>query len=289
MRLRRRWYFNHVLARTHLCRRLTSSPSPTHTPSQTPTLSHTQAVKAEMTIESCFAQGGTRALLLASVFPLFLESPQYHKFVAKQTADESGTPAELEVSAEDAEAGRDERLDQLFQPSQRRIIDIVAQAMSSIDKEEIEHMLLGGDWLRSLTAAVEDLPLCVTLASARADRRGFPLVYVNKAFENATQYERKDIVGKNCNFLQTATMETDQINKMSEALRNAKPVKVALTNFRANGDPFINLLAMKPVFDADGTYAYVLGVQYDITDRSSSVLQMQMVDDLLSILPNVLK
>ncbi|KAJ1428240.1 PAS domain-containing protein [Ochromonadaceae sp. CCMP2298] len=150
-------------------------------------------------------------------------------------------------------------------------------------------MLLGGDWLRSLTAAVEDLPLCVTLASARVERRGFPLVYVNKAFEAATQYDRKDIVGKNCNFLQTSTTETEQITKMSDALRNAKPVKVALTNYRKNGEPFINLLAMKPVFDADGTYAYVLGVQYDITDRSASLLQMQMVDDLLSILPNVLK
>jgi PAS domain S-box-containing protein len=253
-----------------------------------------KAADVESIIESCFMQTGTRALLLASVFPLFLESPQYERWVTEQTALAAGTGAdETPVTAQEAEAdaneGREERLDELFVPSNRRIKDIVGQALASIDPVEIELMLVGGDWLRSLTSAVEDLPLCVTLASAREERRGFPLVYVNRAFEQATGYDRADIVGKNCNFLQTDTSETQQIQKMSEALRNAKPVKVAITNYRKDGEPFINLLAMKPIFDAEGTYAFVVGVQFDITDKEASLVQMKMVDDLLSILPNVLK
>jgi hypothetical protein len=86
-------------------------------------------------------------------------------------------------------------------------------------------------------------------------------------------------VGHNCKFLQSATSEDSQIQKMTEALKSAKPVKVALTNTRKDGSQFMNLLAMKPVFDSNGVYSYVIGVQYDI----------RQVSDLLSILPNVLK
>jgi hypothetical protein len=150
-------------------------------------------------IDSCFSQGQLRAVLLASVFPLFLESKEYQVWVEKQTnanvdADataEAVETVELSDSAkEKAEAAKEDRLDELFVPSERRMKDIVNQAIASADAEELDTMLLGGDWLKSLMVAVEDLPLCVSLATARPERQGFPLVYVNKAFENATGYNR---------------------------------------------------------------------------------------------------
>ena len=53
---------------------------------------------------------------------------------------------------------------------------------------------------------------------------------------------------------------------------------------------FLNLLSMKPVFDSNGVYSYVIGVQYvyspDMTIRSKDI---QLIDDLLYSFPNVLK
>jgi len=248
-----------------------------------------------------------RAVLLATVFPMFLRSSEYQEFVEEQTqntvvasptADDSPIVKEGatlaaaidEKESEDvSEQNREERLDALFRPNEKSIKDLVNEAIESSDPEELDLMLENGDWLRSLMAAVEDLPLCVTLATARDDRRGFPLVYVNKAFENVTQYHRTEIVGKNCNFLQGSQAEPEQVAMMTKALAAAKPVKVAITNARKDGSEFMNLLAMKPVFDGDGVYSYVLGVQYDITGPGASLEQMKTVNDLLSILPNVLK
>jgi len=250
-------------------------------------------------IDSCFSQSQLRAVLLASVFPLFLESQEYQEWAEAQTAEEA---ASADANPEEASAlvmsqsvkakeeqEKEERLDELFQPNERRIKDIVSQAIESVDDVELDRMLVGGDWLKSLMVAVEDLSLCVTLATAREERRGFPLVYVNKAFEAATGYAREEIVGQNCKFLQGDTAEPEQVAKLTAALASAKPVKVALTNRRKDGSQFMNLLAMKPVFDANGVYSYVIGVQYDITNKEASYKQMKTVTDLLSVLPNVLK
>mmetsp|Transcript_24799 Transcript_24799/g.41439 ORF Transcript_24799/g.41439 Transcript_24799/m.41439 type:complete len:390 (+) Transcript_24799:122-1291(+) len=270
-------------------------------------VSNPEAADVEKIIESCFTQSQMRAVLLATVFPMFLRSSEYQEFVEEQTqntvvasptADDSPIVKEGatlaaaidEKESEDvSEQNREERLDALFRPNEKSIKDLVNEAIESSDPEELDLMLENGDWLRSLMAAVEDLPLCVTLATARDDRRGFPLVYVNKAFENVTQYHRTEIVGKNCNFLQGSQAEPEQVAMMTKALAAAKPVKVAITNARKDGSEFMNLLAMKPVFDGDGVYSYVLGVQYDITGPGASLEQMKTVNDLLSILPNVLK
>ena len=49
------------------------------------------------------------------------------------------------------------------------------------------------------------------------------------------------------------------------------------------------MLSMKPVFDAKGTYAYVIGVQYDLSLNETHIQDIKLVDDLLSILPNIIQ
>jgi len=240
----------------------------------------------ESVIETCFTISQMKTILLASVFPIFIESPVYAQLIKENT--EEALSESNKVLLAQAEEGRDERLDDLFQPRQRRLRDIVSQALVTVDEAEVVLMLRSGDWLQNLIATVEDLPLCVSLATARPERRGFPLVYVNKAFENTTGYDRKDIVGRNCAFLQSEESEQDQIAKLQNALRTAQPVKVAITNKRKDGVNFLNLLAMKPVFDSEGIYSYVIGVQYDITNRTATQKELMLVNDLLSILPNIL-
>ena len=43
--------------------------------------------------------------------------------------------------------------------------------------------------------------------------------------------------------------EQESIARISMALKEAQPVRVAITNFRKDGRPFRNLLAMKPIMD----------------------------------------
>ena len=118
------------------------------------------------------------------------------------------------------------------------------------------------EWLVLLLASLENIPVCVSLATAAADNRGFPLIYVNKCFEKSTGYKREEVVGKNCKFLQTgkdgATAEKESILAISTALSLGKPIKVRITNFHKDGTPFKNLLALKPICNDKGKNSLIL-------------------------------
>lgn len=174
-------------------------------------------------------------LLLAAIFPLFLQSDEYNEFVERK-AEQSKVAIELPIERSEDNTTRENRLDDLFAetvPLNTR--DVVAEAAASVDEQELDALLSSGQWLGNLFASVENLSFCVSLASARADRPGFPLIYVNKAFEITTGYTREEIVGQNCQFLQSVWSEKDQIELMTKALATAQPVKVAITNTRKDG------------------------------------------------------
>jgi PAS domain S-box-containing protein len=71
-------------------------------------------------------------------------------------------------------------------------------------------------------------------------------------------YNREEAVGRNCRFLQGPETEPEAIQVIRNTLSKGQDCHVKLTNYRKNGDKFQNLLSMKPVFDADGIYRYVL-------------------------------
>lgn len=225
-------------------------------------------------------------LLLATVFPLFLKSRDYEDWVLSQTSGSDNSAAE--------EARRIARLKELFTAAPSTIDPtnlsnrVVVDALKAMDAVELNKVMEAGTWLDSLVSMVEHLPLPVSVATARGGH-GFPLIYVNKAFERMSGYDRSEIIGHNCKFLQSSRTETGQVRLLSEALRLAKPVKVALTNVRKDGTDFGNLLAMKPVFDGEGVYSYVVGVQCDISDPSVAHRTIRTVEDLLTILPNILE
>ena len=127
-------------------------------------------------------------------------------------------------------------------------------SIEMIMSRELDRVLVSTSWLTGLLASIESLPVCVSLAAASENMRGFPLIYVNAAFEATTGYDRSEIIGQNCRFLQIGKepghhAEVESVQRLTDALRNAKPVKVAITNFKKDGTPFRNLLAMKPIKD----------------------------------------
>jgi PAS domain S-box-containing protein len=93
-----------------------------------------------------------------------------------------------------------------------------------------------------------------------------PIVYVNEVFELITGYDRDDIVGRNCRFLHGEDRDQPELDRIREAIRERKSVKVTLRNYRKDGTLFYNELAIRPIFDRQGRLIYFLGVQYDVTE-----------------------
>jgi PAS domain S-box-containing protein len=90
----------------------------------------------------------------------------------------------------------------------------------------------------------------MAIAVSDAQAPGLPLVMVNRAFESLTGYSAGEVLGYNCRFLQCAQSEPDVQAKLVDALRSMKPIDVRITNRRKDGSLFINLLSMRPIFDA---------------------------------------
>ncbi len=92
-----------------------------------------------------------------------------------------------------------------------------------------------------------------------------PVVFANDAFCRLTGYEREEIVGHNCRFLQGA--DTDPVTRkaLHDAVEQMKPIEVDIRNYRKEGEPFWNRLLMAPVFDADQKLAYFFASQVDVT------------------------
>lgn len=141
-------------------------------------------------------------------------------------------------------------------------------------------------WFNRMVTTVENLPICVTISNAKKNILGFPLLYVNKQFEKITRYNRADIVGKNCNFLQPdepPRKEELQYVLMKNSLEVSKPVSVIITNYKADGTPFKNLIALKPVTDRYGNYIFVIGIQTEVTEELN-LTDIKNVIDLIDIL-----
>lgn len=141
-------------------------------------------------------------------------------------------------------------------------------------------------WFNRMIRTVENIPISVTISNAKKDIYGFPLLYVNKQFEIMTGYNRADIIGKNCKFLQPDEIPRKEVLQyvlMKNSLEVSKPVSVIITNYKADGTPFKNLIALKPLIDRYGNYLFVIGIQTEVKD-DLNLTDIKNVIDLIDIL-----
>ena len=90
------------------------------------------------------------------------------------------------------------------------------------------------------------------IAIADATRPDKPIVYCNRAFERITGYDRTEIIGKNCRFLQGPDTDRAAVDRIRVALKEQHDCKVVLKNYRKDGTPFWNELTISPVRDSSG-------------------------------------
>jgi PAS domain S-box-containing protein len=114
------------------------------------------------------------------------------------------------------------------------------------------------------------------------DQEDNPIVYANEAFELITGYDRDEIVGRNCRFLQGEDRDQPEIDRIREALRERKAVTVTLRNYRKDGTLFYNQFSIRPLYDPDGRLIYYLGTQYDVTEKVRAEEELRRLNSLLA-------
>ena len=119
----------------------------------------------------------------------------------------------------------------------------------------------------------------ITLADP--DQPDMPIVYANKSFELMTGYSQDEIIGHNCRFLQGVERNQEARAQLRTAIDNCQPIEVTIKNYRKNGEPFFNHLALTPLFDSDGKLMYYLGVQYDVTAQVTAEEEIKRLSENL--------
>ncbi len=119
--------------------------------------------------------------------------------------------------------------------------------------------------LQMMERAIESTTNGIAIADATiADN---PIIYVNPSFERITGYDRDELIGKNCRFLQGKDTNPAAVKELRTAIKEGKECQVILRNFQKDGTPFWNELSIAPVYNSRRHLTHFIGVQTDITDR----------------------
>ena len=136
---------------------------------------------------------------------------------------------------------------------------------------------------RAIEASID--PVLVTRITGRENL----ILSVNAAFERVTGYQRHEVVGRDCRFLQGADNAQEGLDEIRAAIREGRDGHALLRNFRKDGSAFWNDLYITPVRDPKtGQATHFVGVVHDITQtkRYQEELEHQANHDALTGLPN---
>lgn len=92
------------------------------------------------------------------------------------------------------------------------------------------------------------------------------LIYVNQGFEKLTGYTADEILYQDCRFLQGDDKDQSSLDKVRKAIKEKKPCRETLRNYRKDGSMFWNELSITPVFNNQDQLTYFIGIQKDVTE-----------------------
>jgi len=139
-------------------------------------------------------------------------------------------------------------------------IEADIQKRKQLEKDLLEKT----DDLQLFKQVVENISYGITITKADEENK---LVYVNKAFEHITGYDKKEALGLNCNFLQNHDTQQKAIDIIKHGLDNNRKTQVELRNYKKDGTLFYNLVNISPVYDQNKNVTHYVGIQKDITQE----------------------
>jgi len=101
------------------------------------------------------------------------------------------------------------------------------------------------------------------------------LIYANQGFERLTGYSADEILYRDCRFLQNDDRDQPQLDNIRQAIREGKPCREVLRNYRKDGAMFWNELSVTPVYDDEDQLTYFVGVQKDVTERVEAMQELE--------------
>lgn len=114
-----------------------------------------------------------------------------------------------------------------------------------------------------------------------------PIVFASGGFYELTGYTSKEVLGRNCRFLQGPGTDPKAVDVIRKAVASGSDATVCLLNYKADGTPFWNQFFIAALRDADNCIVNYVGVQTEVQpetavsaleDRVNAVMPLQNKD-----------
>ena len=135
------------------------------------------------------------------------------------------------------------------------------------------------DTAKLFTQAMEQTRMALCISDPYQD--DCPIVYVNEAFVRLTGYDREEIIGRNCRFLQGEDTGEDAVERIRSAIDDQEVRVIDILNYRKDGSAFWNALHIGPIFGDEGKLTYYYGSQWDVTDILAEREHQTLNDNLI--------
>nr|AML78998.1 putative LOV domain-containing protein [Struthiopteris spicant] len=93
---------------------------------------------------------------------------------------------------------------------------------------------------------------------------GMPIIYASDMFLRLTGYQKDEVIGRNCRFLQGQDTDACVVQQIRDCIKAEKACTVRILNYKKDRSPFWNLLHVAPVRDHTAKIAYFVGVQWEL-------------------------
>ncbi|KAL6011146.1 Phototropin-1 [Asimina triloba] len=107
-----------------------------------------------------------------------------------------------------------------------------------------------------------------TFVVADATKPDYPVMFASAGFFKMTGYVDKEVIGRNCRFLQGADTDPADVARIREALETGTNYCGRLLNYKKDGTPFWNLLTITPIKDENGKVLKFIGMQVEVSKHT---------------------
>ncbi|KAK8488318.1 hypothetical protein V6N12_063782 [Hibiscus sabdariffa] len=112
-----------------------------------------------------------------------------------------------------------------------------------------------------------------TFVVSDATKPDCPIMYASSGFFTTTGYSTKEVIGRNCRFLQGPETDQNEVAKIRDAVRNGKSYCGRLLNYKKDGTPFWNLLTVTPIKDDQGKTIKFIGMQVEVSKYTEGTVE----------------
>nr|AML77123.1 putative LOV domain-containing protein [Alangium chinense] len=110
-----------------------------------------------------------------------------------------------------------------------------------------------------------------TFVVSDATKPDCPIMYASSGFFSMTGYSSKEVIGRNCRFLQGLDTDKNEVAKIRNAVRMGTSYCGRLLNYKKDGTPFWNLLTITPIKDDRGKAIKFIGMQVEVSKYTEGV------------------